>query len=74
MKFGAKNLFKKGLDVSSRVITSEIAKNLIDEGIKYAPELYKIGTSQIKNKNLKKALLSDVANYIVEETHKKAKR
>ena len=47
---------------------------MIDEGIKYAPELYKIGTSQIKNKNLKKALLSDVANYIVEETHKKAKR
>ena len=56
MQFGAKNLFKKGLDVSSRAITSEISKKLIDEGIKHAPELYKIGTSKIKNKNLKKAL------------------
>ena len=58
MKFGVKNLFKKGLDVHSRAITSEITsktsgKKLIDEGIKHAPKLYKIGTSKIKNKNSK---------------------
>ena len=74
MQFGAKNVFKKGLDVGSRAITSEISKKLIDEGIKHAPELYKIGTSKIKNKNLKKALESDVATYIVEETRKKAQK
>ena len=58
MKSGVKNLLKKGLDVHSRAITSEITsktsrKKLIDEGIKHAPELYKIGTSKIKNKNSK---------------------
>ena len=74
MQFGAKNLFKKGLDVGSRAITSEISTKLIDEGIKHAPELYKIGTSKIKNKNLKKPLESDFATYIVEETRKKAQK
>ena len=74
MKFGVKNLFKKGLDVGSRAITSEIGKKLIDEVIKHTPELYKIGTSKIKYTNLKKALESDVVNYIVDETCKKAKK
>ena len=74
MKFREKQLFKRGLDVVSRAITSEIGKKLIDEGIKHAPGLYKIDTSKIKNKNLKKALESDVANYVVEETWKKAKK
>ena len=56
MKFGAKKLFKKELDVSSRTITSEISKKLTDDRRKHALELYKIGTSKIKNKNLKKNL------------------
>lgn len=46
---------------------------MIDEDIKHAPELYKLGTSKIENKNVKRALNSDVANYIVTETLKKAK-
>ena len=71
MKFGAKHLFKKGLDVASRAITFKIGKKLIVEVKKHTPELYKIGTSKIKYKNLKKALESDVANYIAEETCKK---
>ena len=65
MKFGAKSLFNKGIDVGSRAITSKIGKKLIDERIKDAPELYKIGTFKIKNRNLKKALESDAGNYIV---------
>ena len=43
------------------------------EGIKHATELYKSGTSKITSKNVRKVLDSDVANYIVEETQKKAK-
>ena len=70
---GQKKLFKR-LDIGLRAIISEIGKKLIDEGIKHAPELYKIGTSKIKNKNLKKALEFDVPNYIVEETCKKANK
>ena len=73
MKFRAKKIFEKRLDVRLRAITSEIRKKLIDEVIKHAPELYEIDTSKIKNKNLKKSLESDVANYIVEETQKKPK-
>ena len=73
MKFRAKKIFEKRLDVGLRAITSEIRKKLIDEVIKHAPELYEIDTSKIKNKNLKKSLESDVANYIVEKTQKKAK-
>ena len=74
MKSGAKNLFNKRIDVGSRAITSEIGKKLIDERIKDAPELYRIGTSKTKNKNLKKVLESDAGKYIVEETRKKAKK
>ena len=73
MKFGVNDLFKKGLDIGSRALASEIGQKLLEEGIKYAPELYEIGTSKIKNNNLKKVLESDVTNYIVEETCKKAK-
>ena len=50
-----------------------MAKKLIDKGIKHAPVQFNIGTSKVKNQTLKKVLESDVANYIVEEVHKKAK-
>ena len=74
MKFGVKELFKKGLYVGWRVLTSEIGQKLINEGIKHTPELYKIGTFKVENNNLKKGLECDVANYIVEETRKKTKK
>ena len=64
-KLGAKFLFKKGISKVSKALSSEIGKKLIDEGIKHAPELYKLGTSKVKNKSMKKAHESDVANYIV---------
>ena len=46
----------------------------MDEGIKHAPELYKFGTSKIKNKNFKTALESDIANYAVKDAKKKQLR
>ena len=60
--------------MGSKVKNYGLGKKLIDKGKKHAPELYKLGTSKIKNKNVKRALNSDVANYIVTETHKKSKR
>ena len=45
---------------------------MVDEWIKHAPELYSLGTSKIKNKNVKRAPQSEVANYIVQEAQKKA--
>ena len=43
-------------------------KNLIDKGIENIPALVKYGTS--KNKNVQQALNSDIANYVIEETHR----
>ena len=60
-------LLKKGLDIGSKAISSEIGKKIIDEGIKHAPDLYKFGTSKIKNKNLKRALNSDIADFAVKK-------
>ena len=48
-------------------------EKIIDEGIKHAPDLYKYGTSKMRNKKVQKALNSDIANYIVTETQNKAK-
>ena len=40
--------------------------------MKHVAELYRLGTSKIKNQNVKKALESDVVNYVVQEAQKKA--
>ena len=40
----------------------------------YIVDLYRFGTSKIKNENIKKALESDDADYILEETQKKARK
>ena len=74
MKFGAKNLFKKGLDVGSRAITSEIGKKQIDKVIKHTPELYKIATSKIKYKNLKKVLNLTLLTTLWRKRAKKQKK
>ena len=73
-KLGAKTLFKRGVNVATRELSSEIGKKLIDEGIKHAPDLCRFGTSKSKNGNAKKVLDSDIPNCIVEETQKKAKK
>ena len=70
---GAKTLFKRGVDVRTRPLSSEIGKKLIDEGTKHDTDLYRLGTFKMKNENVRKVLDCDIANYIVEETQKKAK-
>ena len=69
----AKTLFKRGLNTGSKGLSSESRRKLIDEGIKHAPELWKLGISKIKNKTLRNVLDSDIANYIVQKTQKEAK-
>ena len=56
-----------------KALSSDIGKKYIDEGIKHVPFLYTLGTSKIKNKNLRKALESDAVNYIAEKMQKSAK-
>ena len=50
-----------------------LGKKLIDKGIENIPNVVRYGSSKIKNKNIQRALDSDIANYIVEETQKKQK-
>ena len=63
-------LLKKGLDIGVKAISFEIHKKIIDEEIKHGPDLYKFGTPKIKNKNLKRALDSDIADYAVKNAQK----
>ena len=53
--------------MGSRAINSDLSKNLIDESIKHAPDLYRYVKERVTNKTLKKALESDVANYVAEK-------
>ena len=52
----------------------KLEKNLIYEGIKHAPDLYRFGTCKIKREYVKKVLDSDIGNCIVEETQKSKRR
>ena len=72
-KLGAKTLFKKRVSAGSKALSSEIEEKPNDKGIKHAPDFYWFGISKIRNKNLK-ALESNAANYILQETQKKAKK
>ena len=65
-------LLKKKLGVAVKFRYRK--KSLVDKGIKHAPELYRLGTSKIKIKNIKRALESEVANYVVQEALKKSSR
>ena len=59
--------------MGSKAINSASGKKIIDKGIKQVPNLYKYGTSKIKNKNVRKVLDSDLANQAVTEAQNKAK-
>ena len=67
------NLMKAGFDLGSKALGSEFEKKLINKGIANIPSIFKFGVSKIKNKNIKKALSSDIANMVVDEAQNRAK-
>ena len=67
------NLVKLGLNMGLKAINSVFCKKLINEGIKQIPNIYKYGTLKIKNKNIQRALNSDLPNIVVDETQNRAK-
>ena len=67
------NLAKLGLNICSEAIKTVFGEKLIDEGIKQIPNIYKYGTSKIKNKSVQQTLNSDLTNIVVDETQNKAK-
>ena len=69
----ASTLANLGLKIGSKAINSVLRKKLIDKGIANIPNIVRYGSSKIKNKNVQRALDSDIANYIVKEAQNKAK-
>ena len=57
--------------MGSKALKSSFGKRLINKGIENIPNIFKFGVSKIKNKNLKRALDSEVADMVVEEAQKK---
>ena len=69
----ASTIANLGIKMGSKAINSVLGKKLIDKGIENIPNLVRYGSSKIKNKNVQRALNSDISNYVVEETQNKAK-
>ena len=67
------NLIKTGFDLGSKALSSAIGKKIINKGIDNIPNIFKFGVSKIKNKNVKKALTSDIADMVVDEAQNRAK-
>ena len=65
---------KAGFDLGSKDISSEFGKKLINKGIDNIPNLFKFGASKITNKNVKRALNSEIANLVVNEAQGRARK
>ena len=69
----ATNLLQKSIELGSRAVASEFGKRLINKGIDNIPNIFKFGVSKINNKNMKRAVESEIANMVVDEAVKRAK-
>ena len=69
----ASNLTKAGLELGLRAISSEFGKKLINKGIDNILNIFKFGASKIKNKNVRKAMKSEIADMVVQEAQNRAK-
>ena len=69
----ALNLAKSGLELGSKAIGSEFGKKLINKGIDNIPNLFSFGISKIKNKNVERAMESDISKMEVDEAVNRAK-
>lgn len=69
----AGNLTKAAFKLGSTALGSEIGKKPINKGIDNIPAIFKFGESKIKNKNIQKALQSEIADMVIEEAQNKVK-
>ena len=67
------NLSDLGISMGSKTINYVLGKKIADKGIENIPNLFWYGASKIEDKNVKRALNSDIANYIVEDTQQSKK-
>ena len=57
--------------MGSKAINSSLGKKLINKGVDNIPNIFKYVVSIIKNKNLKKAMSSDIASLVVDDDQNK---
>ena len=58
----------------SKVLNSAVGRKIINKGIDNIPNMFKCGVTKIKNKNVKRALNSDIANIVVDEAQNKVRK
>ena len=67
------DLTKLEIEMGSKALNSSIGRKLINKWIDNIPNIFKFGASKIKNKNVQKALQSEIADMIVQEGQNKLK-
>ena len=67
-------LAKIGLTMGSKALNSAVVRKIVNKGIDNIPNMFKYEVSKIKNKNVKRALNSDIANIIADEAQNKVRR
>ena len=60
--------------MGSKVLNSAFGRKIINKGIDNIPNMFKYGVSKIKNKNVKRALNSDITNIIIDEAQDKVRK
>ena len=65
---------KTGLKMGSKAVNSALGRKIINKGIDNIPNMFKYRVSKTKNKNVKRALDSDIANIVVDEAQNKVSK
>ena len=66
------NLVNAGFDLGAKALGSEFGKKIIN--IDNIPNLFRFGTSKIKNKNVKRELNSELASMVVNKAQGRARK
>ena len=62
------------MNLSLRALGSDIGKKIINKGMDNIPNIFRFGRSKVKNKNIKKALESEIADLVVSEAQNKVRK
>ena len=69
----ASSLAKTGIELGTKALGSEFWKKKKKKTIDNIQSIFKFGVSEIKNKNVRKAMTSDIADRVVDEAQNRAK-